>query len=330
MLQIEHHEAARTGGGDRGGPRHRCALPRTGRPRRLLRAPPRPVASERHRRRSTRSSPRRRREACRSAWVATRRPRTSRHWWRGARASSSPRTTSWCCGKGLEVASRRGAPAAGRRGHRRGWPSPSEPDRMPGASGTQSIPRRSPGHAISTRSPRRATASSSPAISATCRAIRRSPGTSLRRAASWFPAAPFSLPSPTGRAAPRSSRGWTRPPPGLRRSARSFLVLLDDFYRDPATGEQRGPARLDEAGFADFVDTVHGLARRSRDAHGLRLVFHPHCDATIEEEDDIERFLAATDPGWSVSAWTPATTSIRAAIRSPSGGGAHAACPICI
>ena len=76
-----------------------------------------------------------------------------------------------------------------------------------------------------------------------------------------------------------------------------FLVLLDDFYRDPATGEQSGPARLDEAGFADFVDTAHGLARRTREAHGLQLVFHPHCDATIEEEADIARFLEATDPG---------------------------------
>ena len=75
-----------------------------------------------------------------------------------------------------------------------------------------------------------------------------------------------------------------------------FLVLLDDFHRDPETGRQRGPARLDDAGFADVVDTVHGLARRVRDAHGLALVFHPHCDATIETEADIERLLAATDP----------------------------------
>ena len=76
-----------------------------------------------------------------------------------------------------------------------------------------------------------------------------------------------------------------------------FLVLLDDFCRDPETGERRGPAQLDDAGFADFVDTMHALARRARETHGLRLVFHPHCDATIEHEVDIERLLEATDPG---------------------------------
>jgi inosose dehydratase len=75
-----------------------------------------------------------------------------------------------------------------------------------------------------------------------------------------------------------------------------FLVLLDDFYRDPDTGMIRSPARLDEAGWADFVETIEALGRRARDAHGLALVFHPHCDATIETEADIERLLDSTDP----------------------------------
>lgn len=75
-----------------------------------------------------------------------------------------------------------------------------------------------------------------------------------------------------------------------------FLVLLDDFYRDPTTGAIKGPARLDAAGWSAFVDTLHLLARICREVHGLLLVFHPHCDATIETEADIERLLAATDP----------------------------------
>ncbi len=75
-----------------------------------------------------------------------------------------------------------------------------------------------------------------------------------------------------------------------------FLVLLDDFYRDPDTGAIKSAARLDDAGWADFIDTIHRLGRRSREAHGLSLVFHPHCDATIEAEGDLERLLAGTDP----------------------------------
>ncbi len=76
-----------------------------------------------------------------------------------------------------------------------------------------------------------------------------------------------------------------------------FLVLLDDFFRDPATGTSKGPSRLDAGGWEDFVETLDKLAGLCRDAHGLKLVFHPHCDATIETEEDIEHLLAATDPG---------------------------------
>ena len=90
---------------------------------------------------------------------------------------------------------------------------------------------------------------------------------------------------------------------GLRQTAEwlaglgaSFVVLLDDFFRDPNTGAMRGPARLDSAGWDSFVDSIHALGRVSREEYGLQLVFHPHCDATIETEDDIERLLAHTDP----------------------------------
>lgn len=76
-----------------------------------------------------------------------------------------------------------------------------------------------------------------------------------------------------------------------------FLVLLDDFYRDPNTGASTGAARLDAAGWEDFTTTVNAMGARCRDAHGLTLVFHPHCDATIEDKADIARFLDETDPG---------------------------------
>jgi len=76
----------------------------------------------------------------------------------------------------------------------------------------------------------------------------------------------------------------------------SFLVLLDDFYRDPVSGAIKGPARLDARGWDSFIETIHLLGRTSRDDFGLQLVFHPHCDATIETEADIERLLELSDP----------------------------------
>lgn len=77
-----------------------------------------------------------------------------------------------------------------------------------------------------------------------------------------------------------------------------YFVLIDDFFRDPDTGAMKGPSRLDDRGWDDFTATVNAWGRRVREAHGLTLVFHPHCDATIETEADIERFLAGTDPAW--------------------------------
>jgi inosose dehydratase len=44
------------------------------------------------------------------------------------------------------------------------------------------------------------------------------------------------------------------------------------------------------------VDTTHRIARIARQDYGLKLVFHPHAQTHIEYEDQIERFLAATDP----------------------------------
>ena len=75
-----------------------------------------------------------------------------------------------------------------------------------------------------------------------------------------------------------------------------FIVVLDDFWRDPETGKSRSPMRLDRAGWIRVVARLNNCGTRAR-AQGLRLVFHPHCDATIETEEDIAKLLALTDPG---------------------------------
>ena len=42
--------------------------------------------------------------------------------------------------------------------------------------------------------------------------------------------------------------------------------------------------------------------------HGVRLQFHPHADSHVETREQVDRFLADTDPRTSRCAWTPGTS----------------------
>jgi inosose dehydratase len=75
-----------------------------------------------------------------------------------------------------------------------------------------------------------------------------------------------------------------------------FLVLIDDLYSNPATGEQIAPARLDESAWKRLLDTTHRVADIAKDRFGLVLTFHPHAETHVEYEDQIEAFLEQTDP----------------------------------
>ncbi len=75
-----------------------------------------------------------------------------------------------------------------------------------------------------------------------------------------------------------------------------FLVLIGDNYRDVMTGEDRSPARLDPEAWRRLTDSTNRLGRQAREQYALQLVFHPHADTHVEYEDQIEAFLADTDP----------------------------------
>jgi inosose dehydratase len=75
-----------------------------------------------------------------------------------------------------------------------------------------------------------------------------------------------------------------------------FLVLIDGIYTDERTGAPLQPARLDEAGWGRFLESVHKVDELARTKFGLRMVFHPHADTHVEYEDQMERFFADTDP----------------------------------
>ncbi|MGP3971466.1 sugar phosphate isomerase/epimerase family protein [Streptomyces sp. 6N223] len=75
------------------------------------------------------------------------------------------------------------------------------------------------------------------------------------------------------------------------------LVVIPEFWRDPVTGEQTEPAELTTAQFADLASGMERLGRAVRDTFGLRIVVHPHADTHIDGEENVSRFLDATDAG---------------------------------
>src|SRR5207248_3015265 len=75
-----------------------------------------------------------------------------------------------------------------------------------------------------------------------------------------------------------------------------FLVLIDSLYSDEHTGQALRPTRLDGAGWERLIDTTHRVADIAGSKFGLQVVFHPHAETNVEYEDQIERFLADTEP----------------------------------
>lgn len=76
----------------------------------------------------------------------------------------------------------------------------------------------------------------------------------------------------------------------------SHLVVIPEFWRDPVTGEQTDTPTLSPAAFTDLARGMERLARQVRDAFGLTVVVHPHADTHIDTEENVTRFLDATDP----------------------------------
>lgn len=75
-----------------------------------------------------------------------------------------------------------------------------------------------------------------------------------------------------------------------------YLVLIDDTHTNLFTGEPMAPSRLDAEGWQRLIETTHKVADLARERFGLAVVFHPHADTHVEYEDQIEAFLADTDP----------------------------------
>lgn len=85
----------------------------------------------------------------------------------------------------------------------------------------------------------------------------------------------------------------------LRSLNASYLVLIDDVYRDLVTGDQVAAAELDEAGWRRLIEMTHRVAELAS-RHECRVVFHPHAETHVEHEVQIEKFLAEVDSAVSL------------------------------
>lgn len=74
------------------------------------------------------------------------------------------------------------------------------------------------------------------------------------------------------------------------------LVVIPDFWRDPQTGSVLEASELSDEQWPTYAAQMNLLARAIRDEFGLRIQFHPHADTHVDTHDNVERFLAETDP----------------------------------
>lgn len=107
------------------------------------------------------------------------------------------------------------------------------------------------------------------------------------------------------------------------------LVVIPSFWRDDKTGEVLEDRTLTAAQWRDLTTQTERLAREVRDRYGLRIVVHPHADTHIDGEENVNRFLDATDPELVSSASTRATTRTAAGTASNSSGPTASGSAIC-
>ena len=75
-----------------------------------------------------------------------------------------------------------------------------------------------------------------------------------------------------------------------------YLYVIDEMYIDPFSGKLKRPVELDVAGWATMIENLYHLDARARELCNLPLLLHPHQYTHVETIEQIERFLAGTDP----------------------------------
>ncbi|MEU8351043.1 sugar phosphate isomerase/epimerase [Streptomyces sp. NPDC048845] len=84
---------------------------------------------------------------------------------------------------------------------------------------------------------------------------------------------------------------------GLTRAmGAEHLVVIPSFWRDDKTAEIIEDRELTAEQWRHLATGMERLGREVRDRYGLGIVVHPHADTHIDGEENVARFLDATDP----------------------------------
>ncbi|NJQ02576.1 sugar phosphate isomerase/epimerase family protein [Streptomyces zingiberis] len=74
------------------------------------------------------------------------------------------------------------------------------------------------------------------------------------------------------------------------------LVVIPSFWRDDRTAEIIEDPVLTPEQWRHLTTGTERLAREVRERYGLEIAVHPHADTHIDGEENVARFLDATDP----------------------------------
>ncbi|MFC7305436.1 sugar phosphate isomerase/epimerase family protein [Streptomyces monticola] len=81
-----------------------------------------------------------------------------------------------------------------------------------------------------------------------------------------------------------------------RATGAEHLVVIPSFWRDDKTGKVLEDRELTAGQWRQLASGTERLGREIRERYGLRIVVHPHADTHIDTEENVTRFLDATDP----------------------------------
>ncbi|MGW7469336.1 sugar phosphate isomerase/epimerase family protein [Streptomyces xantholiticus] len=76
----------------------------------------------------------------------------------------------------------------------------------------------------------------------------------------------------------------------------SHLVVIPSFWRDDKTGRVLEDRTLTREQWRHLTEQTERLGHEVRERYGLEIVVHPHADTHIDTEENVTRFLDATDP----------------------------------
>ncbi|TSE00978.1 TIM barrel protein [Skermania sp. ID1734] len=76
------------------------------------------------------------------------------------------------------------------------------------------------------------------------------------------------------------------------------IVVIPQLWRDDRTGAEVEPRMLDSAAWDRKIQGINRLGRELYEHYGVRMQYHPHADSHVASPEQVERFLAETDPDY--------------------------------